>query len=495
MKVYHEHPLRVLRYSAKNIWLLIFPLLRGFRAFWLDRNWFYRWLRGAWWDILVVAAIILFGYVRWRCSEVRVSDSSLIHDEGILFKVCRTIPFSRISSATVEKPFYLRPFNAVRLRCDTSGGMFNSSDMKIMVKTSTCREIVRHLPAVTDDNKLENTPRPTALSIILFSVFFSSGFTGTVYIAAFFFQGGNIARDLISSSISRITTETAKVSGRLLLRVPDAALGVGIFFIGSWFLSFIVNLLRYAKFDIKGDERTIFTSYGVLTRREHSISAAQINYTDLRQNLIMKMFGAVAVHISCSGYGAGRSSLPVLLPVRKEKHIGEELKDIGLIWGEKNEFRPKRTGLWHYIWQPTLIAAALIPLHLLAVRFYPGLSELSLFLTVMFEIPAVWFMIVKTAAFFTSGISVYDDRIMVRCCKWSGFHTVIADRKKLVKLVLEQTLFQKIGRRCSVSLWFEGEEHIRFKVKSFDEKDAKLISQLLDHNAHISANLGTKKFF
>ena len=100
----------------------------------------------------------------------------------------------------------------------------------------------------------------------------------------------------------------------------------------------------------------------------------------------------------------------------------------------------------------------------------------------MLSIPSIWFIIVKTAAFFTSGISIYDDKIMIRCCKWTGFHTVVAERKKLVKAELEQTIFQKIGGRCSVSLWFEGEEHIKYKVKAIDIKNAVKISELLDHN-------------
>ena len=29
--VYREHPIKILRYSAKNLWLLIFPLLRSLR--------------------------------------------------------------------------------------------------------------------------------------------------------------------------------------------------------------------------------------------------------------------------------------------------------------------------------------------------------------------------------------------------------------------------------------------------------------------------------
>lgn len=495
MKIFHEHPIRILRYSVKNIWLLIFPLLRGLRVFWLDKDWFYNWIRGAWWDILVICVIILFGYVRWNCSAVRITDSALIHDEGIIFRICRTIPYTSISSSTAERPFYLKPFSAVKLRCDTSAGAFNSADMKIMVTENTYAEISKHLPRVKKRNKLEDMPKPTVLSVVLFSIFFSSGFTGTVYIATLFFQGGNIARDIISTSINRITSETSRLSDKMLLKVPDAALGIATLFVASWLISFLINVIRYSRFDVKGDERTLYTSYGMLTKREHRIAVSQINYTDIRQNLIMKIFRAVAVHISCSGYGAGRSTLPVLLPVRKEKDLGRELEGVGVFTGVKNEFRPKLTGLWHYIWQPAIISGALIPLYFISVHYFRGLSDLLLFMTVMFEIPAVWFVIVKTAAFFTSGIAVYDDKIMVRCCKWSRFHIIIAERRKLVKLELEQTLFQKIGKRCSVSLWFEGEEKKKFKVKSFDELNAKKISELLDHNAHISANLGTKKFF
>lgn len=491
MMTYSEHPLRILRYSIKNIWLLVFPLLRGINAVWTDRNWFYNWLRGAWFDILTIGVIVLFGLVRWHCSVIRLTDSAIIHDDGIIIKVRKVIPYSRISSGTVERPFYLAPFKAARFRCDTSAGIFNSADMSFMVRESTCAELVKRLPQVNEEKRLGNIPRPTLMSVVLFSVFFSSGFTGTVYIAAFFFQGGNLARDLIGRSISTLTEQTAKISQRLLLRVPDAAIGIAIFFLAAWLLSFILNLLRYFRFDIKCDDKCLTTSYGVITKREYHISAAQINYTDLRQNLIMKLFGAVAVNISCSGYGAGRRSLPVLMPVKKQKHIGDEFEPIGVFMGVKSEYRPKRTGFWQYIWQPSIIAAALVPAYLLVVHFFSIASGLALFMLIMFEIPSVWFIIVKTAAFFTSGISVYDDKIMVRCCKWTGFHTIIAERKKLVKLELEQTVFQRIGKRCSVSLWFEGEEHIKYKVKAFDEKNAVKIAELLDRNAHISANLGS----
>lgn len=478
--MHHEHPLRILRYSAKNIWLLIFPLIRGFNIFHHSKEWLYNWVKGAWFDILVVGIIILFGYVRWYFARIDITDSALIHSSGVIFSVCTTIPFVSVSSATAVRPFWLRPFRAVNVRCDTRAGFFNSADMKFMVTEKVYGELVRKLPEIRGEEKIESIPKPTALSVILFSFFFSSGLSGVVYIAAFFFQGGNIAQNIITASLSRISEESEKISRRLLLRIPDAAVLIGMIFIATWLLSFFINILTYARFHVECDKKWFYTSYGAVNRKEHLIKASHINYTDLRQNLIMKFFEAVAVHISCAGYGTGKRSLPVLLPVRKEKNIGKDLEAIGILSGVRTDFRPKKTGLWHYVWLPVILSSAVFPAHFVVARFFPLFSELTFFAAIMTEIPSAWFVIVKSAAFFTSGISVYDDKIMVRCCKWTGFHTVIANRKKLVKAELEQTVFQKIGGRCSISLWFEGEGQVKFKVKSLDFSDAVRISALLD---------------
>ena len=77
--MYHEHPIRILKYSIKNLWLLIFPLIRGIHAITFDVGKLYHWIKGAWFDIAVLAAIIIFGLIRWYFSFIRVTDSMIIH--------------------------------------------------------------------------------------------------------------------------------------------------------------------------------------------------------------------------------------------------------------------------------------------------------------------------------------------------------------------------------------------------------------------------------
>ena len=161
-------------------------------------------------------------------------------------------------------------------------------------------------------------------------MFFSSGLSGAVYIAAFFFKGGEIARSIISEYFRRISEGTGKVSAINLFRISDTAYGIGVFFIGAWLISFIINIQRYSRFSVSIDSRCMKLSYGAVTQRNYRIISSYINFVDLRQNLIMKLSGAITVHISCPGYGAGHRSLPVLLPgyrywERSDRHSGADV--------------------------------------------------------------------------------------------------------------------------------------------------------------------------
>ena len=68
--IYHEHPLRILKYSLKNIWLLIFPLLRGVSVLSFNPKGIYAWIKGAWLDIAVIGIILVYGFIRWYFSQI-----------------------------------------------------------------------------------------------------------------------------------------------------------------------------------------------------------------------------------------------------------------------------------------------------------------------------------------------------------------------------------------------------------------------------------------
>jgi hypothetical protein len=99
----------------------------------------------------------------------------------------------------------------------------------------------------------------------------------------------------------------------------------------------------------------------------------------------------------------------------------------------------------------------------------------------MLEIPAVWFIIVKFVALMTSGVALYEDKIMIRCSSWTKFHTVVSDKSKVVKIELEQNLLQAMSGRCAMSIWFEGEEHKRFKIKAMKAEEVRKIAKIIGY--------------
>lgn len=476
-----EHPLKILRYSIKNIWLLIFPFLRGIYTYHFDKNWFYSWVKGAWFDIAVLGIILVFGFIRWIFSRIDFTEDEIVRRDGVFIRVNTYIPYKNVSSVTVERPIYLAPFRAMRFRCDTRAGIFKTVDLKLLISRKTMLAIMRHMPNVDEEYKIKGIPQPTSLSVLLFSIFFSSGFSGTVYLATFFFKGGDIAYDIIGRSLNILTAETAKINDRLVLKIPTAAIFIGVFFIASWFLSFVVNVFRYGRFMVECDKDCMKVRYGIIDHKEYRIKTSHINYTDLRQNLIMKFIGAVAVHISCAGYGASKNRLPVLLPVKLEKSLGKNLQVIGIYSGIKNEYSAQPAGIGSYLLNPLIFGALIIPLHDMIAKLFPRFAELSFFVAVMLEIPTIWFIIVKFVALMTSGVAFYDDKIMIRCATWTSFHTVVSELDKIVKIELVQSYLQVFSGRCSMSIWFEGEEHKRFKIKAMKVEEVKKIEKIIGY--------------
>ena len=108
-----QHPAAIVDGFKQYIVLLLLPLLRSLTLFFDD---FYTWLSGVWMDALTLAAIIFFGYLQWYFVRLFPDERRLEHRSGLLVRRCQFIPFSNISSLTVEHTWYLKPFRAVRMR-------------------------------------------------------------------------------------------------------------------------------------------------------------------------------------------------------------------------------------------------------------------------------------------------------------------------------------------------------------------------------------------
>ncbi len=477
--MHREHPLRIVRYSIKNIWLLIFPVLRSLLSFRATPESVIRWFRGAWFDLLILLCILGFGWLRWYCRRFYVEKNDICVQEGLFLQHIRYFPMQSLSALTLEYPVWLRPFKGMYLCADTASGASHHSDLRLLIRKEDATLFLHAVPKLRTRFKQRRNVHPWR--IILFSIVFSSSLSGAIYTAAFWFQGGRITRELIEEFdlVQRFGEVSEEVASHLY-GISPAAVTIGIIVLSTWFLSLVNNLLRYWGFTMRADSHTLHVRSGILTKRSFRLNTDKINYIDLRQNFMTKLCGIFSLAVNCPGYGSRRGAIPVCLPILTKREVSDALP---LIFPQaslqKPQLKSPLTAWWGYVWLPLLGAAAIIPAAYILERLFPRVEEVIGFLQLMLLIPCLWKLIIQIAALLTSGVSVTDSQICLRCCKGFVFHTIIAGTNKIVKVRIYRFPWQRWFGKCNVVFYFSSERRRGWLLKNLDmEKTAEILKKI-----------------
>ena len=488
---YHEHPIKILRYSAKNLWLLIFPLLRSLRFYPFSFQNFIDWGAGAWFDLLVAFLILCFGTLRWYCCRFQLDAVSIRSSSGILLKQATEIPFSRITATVEEHPLYLRPLRAVRLQISTASGSIPEANMKLILHQRDLHQIRRHVPVLRNNSAQANAHPTPAWRVMIFSALFSSSFSGAIYIAALFVQGGRITADLLEEFRARQLLEDATDRASSVFQgVPRLAITIGILIFSLWLISFGRNLLRYGRFRIRFSDDFISVHMGILNRRRFHLRDSAVVFPDLRQNLVMKIFGMVSLHIRCPGYGSRRDTLPVLIPLVRQKTSWELLGKLHAPQRlEHPHLKAKSQPIffWSFVWPPVIGIGAVIAVRLLTLWLFPHLAQMIHFFALMLIIPLLWFLVIRIVTLFTQSVSMDDCNVQFQFSRGSTFHTITVPRDHIVRADLMQTPIQKQYGACHLYLICNGPKQQRFKLTALPEQAARTIIAALSADSHESA--------
>lgn len=493
--MYREHPITILKYSTKSLWLLIFPLLRGLRSIHLNVSAFYHWIQGVWFDLLVLGFILLAGYLRWRFTGFSLENRELICTSGVFIRRRTVIPFRHLAVMAVEQPAYLRPLLAFRIQFNTRAGSVKSPDLKLLVRRKDYRIIKQYLrvPRLSPDALHRYLPK--WWNIVLFSILFSSSLSGVIYAATFFFQSGRTLDQMLETSLTaqlgNVTAEVAQeVSGTLspyihyIDTVPPIIISIGILLIAAWLLSFLSNILRYIGFRYEQNDSYLHIRTGLFTRRRYLIRRRLIHYVDLRQNLLMKLCRVMSVTLSCAGYGYAKSELPVLIPFVNEKQLSNYVRSIlPLRIPQKNQFAPPLKAILQYLWRGLLLAALEPFLIWFLIERMPSISGFLHFFLLMLEIPTVWYLLVRFTALRTTGVTLTENQLRLRYCRGFGFHTVLTDLSGIAKTQVRISPLQRINKRCDLTIYLKDERAHPHLIAGLYQADAQRLLACLEKNS------------
>lgn len=150
------------------------------------------------------------------------------------------IPCANITVATEEHAFYLRPLQAVRVRIYTAAGQFPETDVQILMRKHDLLEMKHLIPLMRPISARPQQYRTNWLFLFLFSVLFSSSFSGAAYAAAVMIQGGRITRDLLTElQLEELFWDVTDQAAYYLNGIPLVIVALGVLIFASWCISFL----------------------------------------------------------------------------------------------------------------------------------------------------------------------------------------------------------------------------------------------------------------
>lgn len=474
MQYKHPHPVNIFENTSRYWLLLLLPILRGLL---FTRTGFSAWLRGAWFDLAVVCGIIGLGFVSWYFFQYRTTRDGIYMNKGILIKNIRFIPYNRISTITVETPFYLAPFGAVRLRADTDAGSPRTADFSITMRRDDASALIEEsaVQSVADD-ALRRVYHPKSIHVAILSLITSNTLTGVLFFSTLISQSGNILGKGVEDQIVDHLTNLAKV---LAFGIPPAAAILAYVLLGGWLLSFIMNLIRHSGFTVTRQADRLLIKTGVFIWRRYSINIDRINLVEIRQSLLTRLFGFYSVFIHSSGYGKQKNELSVLIPAAEQFETNRSLK---LLLPEipvgKKQVRPKLRVLSRFLIPPVTLILCFLAGFGICYWLFESFRSLLLFVGVMAEVPAVWWLLVKIASFFHTGIGRQGDVYTFSYTYAYAFFTAAVPKDRISKIILRQSLFQKMANCCDVIIYSNAEGQKRQVVPNIRTDEAAAILEL-----------------
>lgn len=458
-----QHPIKILGYTTKSFWLLIIPLARSLVAVKFDIA---TWLRGWWLDILVIGIIFLFAFTRWAFVTYQIRDDEIVANTGFFGMLRVTIPYNKICCVSVTQGALYRPFKAYKVYIDTNSGTDKSTDLVLAMKKKDIEHLKSFSASPQTKPKFIYTPRKR--NLLIFSLLFSSTLSGVIIFTTFLVQASRIVGREIEQRFFYKLSSYAKY---FTLRLPKYVVALALIIIAGWLFSFCVNIVRHWSFTVTRNQNNIIITSGFITKRFHQIPVDKINYIDIQQSLLMKLFKICSVQIHASGYGKGSREIAVLIPVTTLSVVKRTMSLlIPEIQSVPIDIRPLKRNVMRYILPPIWLCLGIPAGCLVGNWFLPNWTEIFRFAGIIFELPAIWLLIVKTASIFTTGIGISKGYANLSYCSLYKFHMVLVKTEKISKASVYQTPFQYMRNNISFKFNVHGESKLSHKVKNFPQK-------------------------
>jgi uncharacterized membrane protein YdbT with pleckstrin-like domain len=311
---------------------------------------------------------------------------------------------------------------------------------------------------------------------------FSSAYSGGIYLLFFLYQSTDIFAETLGLYYKDVVAQVKSYAGIIFEGFSSGLAVILIIVAGGWLYSFAANILRIQNYRLTVRERIIEIRSGYFSRRIYCINRDYVSFTDIRQNLIMKIFGLYSINIGCTGYGKRRGEIPVFIPITAVPKNGSPLDKVypdfaHRINNKELEFHTAKTAIFKLSVIPLIFVIGFALVFFIMYAAFPAFSRLLIFLLIMTEIPSLLYLAACVREGLSSGLAVDEPlkQIIIYCRKGFSEHMVVIP-ESMVSTVLEKKSFLMKKRGISnITFITGGESGVKHKVRSVKAFDFGII--------------------
>ena len=469
-----QHPVRILSYTTKYLWLLILPLGKYLIAMQFD---FESWFRSYWIEILTVSLILGYAILRWISVYYEYDKESITVHTGFFGINVTKVNFSEISTFSLNQGYLDRIIHSCTLYIDTGAHSKRRSDISFNLNRKQAFELYHSITAVCK-NKPKFVYKSRKSDLMAFSFLFSSTFSGMLVVVGVVFQAYRIMGREVELRLLQEVNSRIEASA-IFEMIPSYILAGAVLIFGMWLISFVANLMRHWNFSCTRASGLFIIRSGKGAKRRHVLRSKRINYIDYRQSLLMKIFKVTTVEAGCAGYGKRHREISAIIPIttssRTDESMRELLPDFPPVRGT---VAPARISVPGFMILPFL--ASFVPGigAYIAYPYFPDWHREIIVTAVILSIPMLWLTLVKGAAAVSTFIGFENGYCTMGFCKWYKFHKVAAPVNKIAKVELTRHIMNRLGGTCTVNKYTNNDKADKHCIKGLPYKETvKLLNE------------------
>ena len=457
-----QHPVKIIMYIAKYLWLLLIPLAKYLIATRFAN--LQSWVRANWVDILTLSVMIGYGILRWVFVYYEIEDDSIIAHTGYFGIEKTQVYFSEMSSMSLCQGYIFRLLGACTVYIDTDAKSIQSTDIRLDISQKQAFRIYE-LATEKCRNKPKYIYNTQKRGLVIFSLLFSSTLSGMLLTLTFIYQAYRIVgREIEEEFLAKVNSQLEKMT----LHIPKYLIVAALVVAGSWFVSFISNLLRHWGFSCTRCSDMLMISSGKVTKRRHIILRDRINFIDYQQSMFMKLFGICSVQVHCTGYGKRRLELSALVPITTsysaERSVRLLMPDVTTV---DYDVRTGWADVRRFITMPLVVCllpgvlyevlCRVIPQFEPVVKTIPDWKSALINLAVISMLPLVWLVVVKFSSAFCTAAGFRNGHCVLCYCRFYRFHRASIKLDRISKIKICRNPFQRMNGTCHLYVYTSAE--------------------------------------